>query len=202
MRASHDDREQVATALQKAMSEGRITVAELETRLDSVYAAKTLDELEPLTRDLPGQILSLSRRPSPPVQAVSAASASYPAVRSGGALAKSNLVGILSGLVRKGPWVAAEKITCVAIMGGIELDFTEAQLSGMETVMNVTAIMGGVEITVPEGITVIVEGVGIMGAFEDSAHQTYGPEAPVIRFKGLALMAGVEIKSRKRALGS
>lgn len=200
MRASHDDREQVATALQRAMSEGRITVAELETRLDSVYAAKTLDELEPLIRDLPGQTLSLSKRPVPPAPVT--ALTSYPVVRSGGGSPKANLVGILSGVVRKGPWVAAEKINCVAIMGGIELDFTNAQLSGMETVMNVTAIMGGVEITVPEGITVIVEGVGIMGAFEDSANQTYGSDAPVIRFKGLALMAGVEIKSGRRAIGS
>ncbi len=198
MRASHDDREQVATALQKAMSEGRITVAELETRLDSVYAAKTLDELEPLTRDLPGQTLSLSKRP---VQAAPAASVIRPAGSSNGQ-SKANLVGIMSGVVRKGPWVVPEHINCVAIMGGIELDFTGAQLSGMETVVNVTAIMAGIEITVPEGITVIVEGVGIMGAFEDSAHQTYGPEAPVLRLKGLALMAGVEVRSRKRAIGS
>lgn len=198
MRASHDDREQVATALQKAMSEGRITVAELETRLDSVYAAKTLDELEPLTRDLPGQTLSLSKRPVPTTPA---ASVIRPPSSSNGQ-SKANLVGIMSGVVRKGPWVVPEHINCVAIMGGIELDFTGAQLSGMETVMNVTAIMAGIEITVPEGITVIVEGVGIMGAFEDSAHQTYGPEAPVLRLKGLALMAGVEVRSRKRAIGS
>jgi hypothetical protein len=199
MRASNDDRERVATALQTAMSEGRITVTELETRLDSVYAAKTLAELEPLTRDLPGAILSLSKSVSPVAKP---ASTMYPRLPSSGGPAKANLVGVMSGVVRKGPWVVAEHINCVAIMGGIELDFTQAQLSSMETVMNVTAIMGGVEITVPEGITVICEGIGIMGAFEDSSHQVYGPEAPVLRLKGVALMGGVEVRSNRRAVGS
>jgi hypothetical protein len=35
------------------MSEGRITMGELEERLNDVYAAKTLGELEPVTADLP-----------------------------------------------------------------------------------------------------------------------------------------------------
>lgn len=199
MRASHQDREQVATALQKAMSEGRITVGELETRLDSVYAAKTVDELEPLTRDLPRQPPLLSKQAAPAARAMPVPELS---MHSGVGRAKANLVGIMSGVVRKGLWVAPERINCVAIMGGIELDLTEAQLSAMETVMNVTAIMGGVEIRVPAGMTVIVEGVGIMGAFEDSAHQTYGRDAPVLRVTGVALMGGVQVKGSKRAIGS
>jgi hypothetical protein len=199
MRASHADRERVAAALQHAMSEGRLTVAELEGRLDSVYAAKTIAELEPLTRDLPGSALSLSKS-AQPVAPRAASEAQW--VHSAGGPAKANLVGIMSGVVRKGPWVVPEHINCVAIMGGIELNFTEAQLTSRETVMNVTAIMGGVEITVPEGITVICEGIGIMGAFEDSSRQVYGPEAPVLRLKGLALMGGVEVRGRKRALGA
>ncbi|MET3807614.1 hypothetical protein ABIB25_004640 [Nakamurella sp. UYEF19] len=198
MRASHQDREQVATVLQKAMADGRISVAELESRLDSVYAAKTLAELEPITNDLPGHQLSLSK----PIAGMAPAASSAPRVVSGstGGRTTANLVGIMSGVERKGAWIAAPRINCVAVMGGIELDFTGAQLTGMDTVVNVTAIMGGVEITVPEGITVIVEGVGIMGAFVDNARQTYGREAPVLRVRGLALMGGVEVKARRKAV--
>lgn len=198
MRASNQDREVVAGILQKAMSEGRITIAELESRLDSVYAAKTLAELEPITVDLPGHSVSIIK---PTTAAVSAVPLTRPMAISPGA-ASGNLVGVMSGVERKGIWTAPGHLNCVAIMGGIELDFTGAQLSSMETVINVTAIMGGVEITVPEGITVVVEGIGIMGAFVDSVHQTYGPESPVLRLRGLALMGGVEIRGRKRAIGA
>ncbi len=197
MRASNHDREQVAAVLQKAMAEGRITVAELESRLDSVYAARTLAELDPITVDLPGHSVSLAK-PAPAT--VPQTFSTVPVAERGPS--KSNLVGVMSGVERKGVWVASSKINAVAIMGGIELDFTGAQLTGMQTLINVVAIMGGVEITVPEGITVIVDGVGIMGAFVDNVHQTYGPEQPVLRVRGLALMGGVEVKSRKRAIGS
>ena len=53
MRASDADREQVAQVLHQALSEGRITITELEERLTSVYAAKTMGELKPVTADLP-----------------------------------------------------------------------------------------------------------------------------------------------------
>ena len=54
MRTSDAEREQVATILRAAMSEGRLTLEEGEERLTAVYAAKFRDELGPLTADLPG----------------------------------------------------------------------------------------------------------------------------------------------------
>lgn len=199
MRASNQDRERVATILQKAMADGQITVAELEGRLDSVYGAKTLGELEPSIADLPGHGLSLTKSVSPSSVGSTGSVVSVVPVAGGGSSA--NLVGIMSGVMRKGAWVAPTHINCIAVMGGVELDFSTAQLSGMETVINVTAIMGGVDITVPAGMTVKVHGVGIMGAFEDNAHQTYGGDAPVLVVRGLALMGGVNVKPSKKAIG-
>ena len=194
MRASNEDRERVAKLLQSAMSEGRITMAELETRLDSVYAAKTVAELVPVTHDLPGAQLSFAK----PVTAPAVPTA--PGVSLAGTVPRGNMVAVMSGVERKGAWTAPAHINVVAIMGGVDLDFSQATLSDRETVMNVTAIMGGVEIKVPEGLTVIVEGVGIMGAFEDTARQNYGPGAPSLRIKGVAIMGGVEIKPGRRPL--
>ena len=52
-RASDAEREAVVTRLQDAASEGRLTVEELAERIDAAYAARTQEELEPLTADLP-----------------------------------------------------------------------------------------------------------------------------------------------------
>lgn len=187
----------MAVVLQKAMADGQITVAELESRLDTVYAAKTVGELQPAVADLPGHGLSLAKQ-----SADAPAAATLSVVPAGsGTQPTANLVGIMSGVERNGRWIAPTRINCVAMMGGVVLDFTSAQLSGMQTVINATAIMGGVEITVPAGLTVQVHGVGIMGAFEDNARQTYGADAPVLIVRGLALMGGVDVKSSAKAIG-
>ncbi len=53
-RTSDSEREQVATILRAAVTEGRLTLAEGDERLARVYEAKYRDELKPLTADLPG----------------------------------------------------------------------------------------------------------------------------------------------------
>ncbi|SFW45190.1 DUF1707 SHOCT-like domain-containing protein [Amycolatopsis australiensis] len=53
IRAADADRERVATTVQTAGSEGRLTLEEVEERLTRVYAAKFTDELTALTADLP-----------------------------------------------------------------------------------------------------------------------------------------------------
>jgi len=53
LRASDADRERVAEALRQHHVDGRLDAEELGQRLDRVYAAKTLGELEAITTDLP-----------------------------------------------------------------------------------------------------------------------------------------------------
>ncbi|MGF7238852.1 MAG: DUF1707 SHOCT-like domain-containing protein [Frankia sp.] len=53
LRASDADREAVVKLLQRAVGEGRITVAEFEERTRAAFAAKTYADLDVLTTDLP-----------------------------------------------------------------------------------------------------------------------------------------------------
>ncbi|MCF6735806.1 DUF1707 domain-containing protein [Blastococcus sp. KM273129] len=53
LRAADSDRAAVASTLGRAMSEGRLTVAEYDDRLARAYAARTFGELAELTADLP-----------------------------------------------------------------------------------------------------------------------------------------------------
>jgi fatty acid desaturase len=53
LRASDDDRNRVVDELRTHAAEGRLTVEELEERLQRALAARTLGELAGLTRDLP-----------------------------------------------------------------------------------------------------------------------------------------------------
>lgn len=54
LRVSDSDREQAADVLREAAGQGRISLDELDERLESAYAAKTYADLAAITHDLPG----------------------------------------------------------------------------------------------------------------------------------------------------
>jgi len=59
--------------------------------------------------------------------------------------------------------------------------------------------MPRIDVIVNAHTNVIVEGVGIMGAFDqarDKVEAQVGPDSPTVRVKGVALMAGVTFKRR------
>jgi len=80
-----------------------------------------------------------------------------------------------------------------AIMGGLEIDLREASIKG-EAVIDIFALMGGVEMRVPEDWLVIIDGFPFMGGFEDN---TRPPKESTKRLiiKGTAIMGGLEIKN-------
>lgn len=189
MRASDADRQKVAELLQRAHGDGRLDLVELDERLAAAYAAKTYGELVPLTADLGG--------PGLPVPAP--IGGNHPSQRVGGTPGSASSVAIFSGVERKGEWVVPATHTAVAIMGGVVLDLSKARFAQQETVINILAFWGGVEIYVPEDVTVRVDGSGIMGAFDDSTYKTPTvPGGPSVRITGLAVMAGVEVKRPKK----
>lgn len=65
LRASDDDRDAVVRRLRDAVGRGALDLAELEARLEAVYASKTLPQLAELTADLPAP------RPEPPAASTS-----------------------------------------------------------------------------------------------------------------------------------
>ena len=188
LRASDADRERVAEKLREAAGDGRLTMDELDERLDAVYAAKTYAVLVPITHDLPdagaGPVPATSPSPSGGVR------------QYGGDGTSHTAIAILGGFSRKGDWVVPKTFNAFMLMGGGEIDMRDARFAEPEVSIHVVAIMGGCEITVPEDATVHVTGVGIMGAFEHSVAGAGVPGGPVIHVSGVALMGGVEVKRK------
>lgn len=194
MRVSNDDRERVARILHNSMAEGRLTVTELEERLDKVYSAKTFGDLEPITRDLPaGQQANALQLPQPQALPV-------PVSRVGGRGTSSTAIAVMSGADRKGMWTLPPTFNAVAFMGGVELDLTDARFEDAETTIQAFAVMGSVEIYVPDDITVQVNGTGFMGAFDNRVRDQLQsrPGVPHVKITGLAFWGAVEVKRRKR----
>ncbi len=95
------------------------------------------------------------------------------------------------------------QLTAFALFGGVELDLTRATFAQDEVELLAIAVMGGVEITVPDGLTVQVDGMGIFGGFDQRAEGPGLPGAPLLRVKGAAVFGGVEVKRkpRRKAIG-
>jgi len=190
LRASDADRERVARILHDAMAEGRLTIAELDERLQQVYAAKTLGDLVPVTADLP--ITAASAMPTPMT------SAPVPSPRFGGTPTGNNAFAVMSGFRRDGVWVVPRYFNVFVFMGGGELDLTQARFAEAEATIQVVAFMGGVEIIVPDDITVRVTGFGFMGAFDHRNAHEAPPGSPMLTVTGFAFMGGVDVRPPKR----
>ena len=118
----------------------------------------------------------------------------------GTATSYDSSVAVLGGTTRRGVWEIGATHTAVAVMGGVELDLTEALFTSRQTELRAFTFWGGIDITVGPRTRVVVDGVGIMGGFAQSSDEVE-PEvdeaSPVLRVTGVALMGGVNVKRRR-----
>jgi hypothetical protein len=185
LRVSDSDRHQVAELLRVAAGEGRLDIEELEERLESAYAAKTFGDLVPLTSDLPAG--KANPAPVPPTGPL------LPAVR------YDHSVAIMGSTSRTGVWEVGPSHTAVAVMGNVDIDLRNARFSSQETVIRAFAYWAGINVYVNAHTRVVVDGVGIMGGFDqgrDKVEAEIGPDSPVVRVTGLSVMAGITVQRK------
>ncbi len=172
LRASDAEREQAVAQLREATAEGRLTLDELSQRLDVAYAAKTHEELERLTADLP-------------------ATAQLPAARR---QPRRFTVAIFGGSDRKGRWRVARRHWVISLFGGSDLDLREASLEAGEGTIYVLDLFGGTDLYVPEGIEVDFSGFGIFGGADEHGRDLPARVgAPLLHVKALALFGGTDL---------
>jgi hypothetical protein len=184
LRASDADRERVASVLRDAYAEGRLDVEEHAERLEAAYAAKTLGELVPLTRDLPGHARTQART-------VAAPAPSAEDEKSG------KVVAIFGGAVRKGRFRTGRRMKVSVIFGGASIDLTEADFDTPELVIDISCIFGGVEVKVPDNVTLQGGGTSIFAGFEVREEPGTDANGPVVTIRGSSIFGGVSALQRR-----
>jgi Cell wall-active antibiotics response 4TMS YvqF len=116
------------------------------------YAARTVQELAGLARDLPGDS---ARLPPTPVSEQHRAFCSH--------------------LVRRGPWSLPCRSSWRSIFGTIDLDLRQARLADSDSVLEVYNLFGTVTVIVPDGVEVVVRGGGLF-----ASQKIESPERPPI----------------------
>lgn len=193
LRASDADRDRVADILRDALAEGRLTAEEHAERVEDVFRAKTVGELEPLVRDLPGA----HQHRTPP------AYAAVPGRPTAGAIPADpdeNVIAVFSSAVRKGRWRAGRRIHAYSIFGSVEIDLSEAIFEYQQVVIKAFSLFGNVEVRVPENVSLRGTGGGVLGNFEVDTLDAPDAEAPVVFVDGWAVLGNIEARPKRGKL--
>ena len=199
-------RERAVDALAEAFARDALSVEEFERRVELAHRAESEGELRLLLADL-GQAIP----PAPAAPSGRGAPAPHdrrpPAPRPWDTGRPQDpvhrpdqgfVVGVLGGAGRRGSWLPARYNYVVGVLGGAEVDFRDCVLpSGEVTEVRCFAALGGIEIIVPPDVIVETSGVGLLGGFDHNAQNADpAPDAPVLRFTGVAVLGGVDISVR------
>ncbi|MEV8022902.1 DUF1707 domain-containing protein [Streptomyces sp. NPDC086554] len=194
LRASDADRDRTADILREALAEGRLTAEEHGERIDGVYRAKTVAELEPLVSDLPaaGGAAYATAAPEP--------APSRPSDGVVPPVADENLVAVFSSSVRKGRWRVGRRTHAYAIFGSVVIDLSEAIFEQQQVVIKAVSVFGSVDIRVPENISLRGSGTGVLGSFEVETLDAAERDAPVVFVDGFAVLGSIEARPKRGKL--
>jgi class 3 adenylate cyclase len=182
------ERDQVVATLRSHCGDGTITLDEFADRVGIVFEATTRDQLRKALDGLP---LAPARAPIGSPAGAITQTATRPTT--------SSVIGIMCGGKAKGRWRPAERVNAFAFMGGVSLDLRRAELTGPVIDINATAIMGGVEVIVPEGVPVEVTGLAVMGGKTLKLREVpVRPGLPLVRVHVFAFWGGVVVRHPSR----
>lgn len=185
IRISHADRERAAERLQRALSEGRISVGELEERLSVVYAARFGADLVPPLADLPGDPLDLrTEQLSTPV--------GPPTVLRGG----------MGSLRRVGNWRVPARLRVHSSMGSVLLDFCDATLAHPVIEVELELGAGSARLLVPDDASADLDKmVTAMGTVRSKVSGRPSQGHPHFRVYGRAAMGSITVRRRYHFAG-
>ena len=190
LRASDADREQVATVLSTAYAEGRLTLEEHDERVDRLMAAKTFDDLIPITRDL--VVIG-----TPTAVATPQPSSRFTIDTTAQNSQSDNMIAIFGGVTRSGRWRVRKNIQALALFGGMDLDLRNAIFEAPVVEISGFWCFGGLDIKVPEGIEVRDQTAGVFGGTDIRDIGDPAPGAPTLVIKGMTLFGGVTVRGPK-----
>jgi predicted membrane protein len=108
-------------------------------------------------------------------------------------------INVLGGWKRRGQWPVDADATGITLLGGFDLDLTEAQVPAPQVTLTKISIAGGVSLLVPHDIDVVPEGFALVGAHDIEPARRDGPARCVVRVRNYGLFGGVEVRRVNQA---
>lgn len=177
----------------------RLTMEELETRLERAYKCETTEQLRALVADLPavgaagGAGVPAPVTPRAPLGELSLAPD------------RERILAVMSETKRRGAWPVPQRLDLVAVMSDTTIDLTQTQLPPGIVDIRIRSLCAAVKLIVPPGVQVVSR----VGSLMASVHGGSEPRDSrsglpawqsdtVIRLTGWAVMAEVKTVVRRR----
>jgi hypothetical protein len=188
-------REQKITELSAHFANDDLTVEDLERRIEQVYKAASVAELDTITADLHNLPAPSGRaREVHPAPATSRTPTAY--ANSG------RILSIMGESRRMGRWQVPQQLDVVSVMSDTTIDLTQAAMPPGIVDIHMRVVWAACKVVVPPGMRVINEMHAIMASVhskaEDAEPGRSAPFPPTIRLTGTALMSEVKVVVRRR----
>jgi hypothetical protein len=191
-------REQKISELSQHFANDDLSLDELERRIEQVYKAASVSELDAITSDLRVSQLPATARPSsaPVTNArMDYGTSNLPAPN-------SRLLAVMSESRRTGRWLVPQRLDVVAVMADTKIDLTNAVMPAGGAEFHVRSLWAACKIIVPPEMRVINEMHAIMASVVSKADEMEAEGAkrhgPTLRLTGTAFMAEVKVVVRRR----
>lgn len=126
-----------------------------------------------------------------------------------GKAAGGSRLAIIGGIEEgRSPW-KLESSSYLAFMGGVDLDITTAEVPEGETVLDLTAVMGGIDVKIPPDLPVVYEGSAVLGgviflnqddggviASRKVEHNIKSGDTRLLRIQARAILGGIDVKEK------
>lgn len=183
-------REQVIDKLIYNYGQGALSLDAFERRLDIAMESKDVIEISAQAQDLPHQISEQYQQ-----SRNSAFDVAYDTQRQP---ESETILSVLGGTNRSGAWVVPSEIRCVTILGGSDLDFSQAVFTSQEVTIKVFCLFGGDNIYVPENVNVVSRAFCILGGNNiDIPPVIHRRQVPTLIIEGLVLFGGIDVKIKR-----
>jgi Domain of unknown function (DUF1707)/Cell wall-active antibiotics response 4TMS YvqF len=179
-RVSDREREEMVELLRTNLLAGRLTLDEFAERVEVAYGARLGGDLIKVSEDLPDV-----RTPQAPTKRK-----------------RSRLtVSLFGHTVRRGRLRLRRRTAALSVFADVDLDLREAEIEDARIVVTVIAILGNVDVYLPEGVKVDVGGITIFGHQRDWGRETPHETAPRVQVRALGLFGTIDVWRVPRRMG-
>lgn len=189
-------RERCIEELSVHFANDRLSLEELESRIERVYKAATVADVQQITGDLPrGGVVPASAGAAPPMPLAPALTRE-----------QERMLFVMSNTRRRGTWAVPQRLDVVALMSDSTIDLTQALLPTGIVDLHVRVFWASLKIIVPPGLQVVNRIDAIMANIsggsepDDVAAAGAWRSTTVVRLSGWAMMGEVRIRVRRREL--
>jgi hypothetical protein len=171
-RVSDAQREHAVVVLREHLLAGRLTLEEFSERVEAALRARVGAELAAVQEDLPHVFAEASGSSRKPARITAA---------------------VLGRVVRRGRLRLRRWTLATSAFGDLDLDLREATIDQPHTAVTVLAVFGNADIYVPEGVSVDVSGLTILGHHREWGRDVVRPDAPAVQVRILGCCGTVDV---------